>query len=510
MSTAARAHDGTNRWGVSELVDLEAQLFADREQPESELLARDERIVLAADDLSRPSVLAAWVHAIRRRSKAKLPGRALERAYRQATGILVLISFLLGWGSVSAVLQFTGAQPVNVLVVLGVFVVGQLLAVMVTIVAFAFASSAPALFESRPVVVLIRAGVAWLWHRGRRRIPDGDAADVLNWMRRRRPLYTRVERHLVFGSLQRAAVSFNLGVLTAFLIAVTFTDLAFGWSTTLRIGSHELYRACSLLAAPWASWWEEAAVSMELVRATQYSRLEGAYLNQSLASQPADPFIYGQWWRFLVMSIFTYGLLPRVILLVGDAWSSRRAFRALPPSTPEVERLLIRLTGQSVKRRHRDDPADMSRLGEGYAPVRQAPQRFDQPNALCTRWRDADFAASVLDRFLLERYGLHIEGELGNAGGHNYQDDESFLSRVATSESPVFVVAEPWATPDRAFRRFVAQLRAAAGDERAVIVVLTESEGTDGRAIWSGYLSEMADPHLALDRTAMSNAEGPS
>jgi len=84
------------------------------------------------------------------------------------------------------------------------------------------------------------------------------------------------------------------------------------------------------------------------------------------------------------------------------------------------------------------------------------------------------------------------------------------LSRVATSESPVFVVAEPWATPDRAFRRFVAQLRAAAGDERAVIVVLTESEGTDGRAIWSGYLSEMADPHLALDRTAMSNAEGPS
>ncbi|MGB5313321.1 MAG: hypothetical protein WBN38_14730, partial [Polyangiales bacterium] len=84
---------------MSELVDLEAQLFADREQPESELLARDERIVLESDDLSRSAVLAAWVHAIRRTSKAKLPGRALERAYRQATGLLIVFSFLLGWGS---------------------------------------------------------------------------------------------------------------------------------------------------------------------------------------------------------------------------------------------------------------------------------------------------------------------------------------------------------------------------------------------------------------------------
>lgn len=492
---------------MSELVDLEAQLFADREQPEPELLARDEGIVHGSEDLSRHAVLAAWVHAMRRTSKDTLPGRSLARAYRQATSLLVLVSFLFGSGSASAVLRFTGAQPVNVLVVLGLFVVGQLLAVAVTIAAFTLASSAPALFEHRPVVVLIRAGIAWLWQRGRKRVSEGAAADALNWMRKRRPLYARIERHLVFGSLQRAAISFNLGVLVAFLTTVTFTDLAFGWSTTLRIGAHELHRACSLLAAPWGSWWEEATVSMDLVRATQYSRLEGAYVHPPVAHQLADPFVYGQWWRFLVISIVVYGLVPRVVLLAGDAWKVRRAFRMLPPATPEVQRLLLRLTGQSVRRRYRDDPADMSRLGEGHAPVRQAPRHFDQPNGLCTRWRDADFAASVLEAFLRERYGLGIEGELGNAGSHDYEDDESFLARVAESDSPVFVIAEPWANPDRAFRRFVAQLRAAAGDERAVIVVLTESDGGDGGAIWAGYLSEMVDPHLALDRTAMSDAE---
>ncbi|MGB5809620.1 MAG: DUF2868 domain-containing protein, partial [Polyangiales bacterium] len=241
---------------MSELVDLEAQMFADRDQMDSDLRARDEGVVPPSTHVSRPAILAAWVHATRATREAPLPGRAFERAYRQATGLLVLISFLVGWGSASAVLRFTGAQPVNILVVLGLFVVGQLLAVIVTIVAFAVAAWVPAVFENRPVVVLVRAGVAWLWSRGRRHLTEGEGADAIQWMRRRRPLYARAERHLVFGSLQRAAIGFNLGVLVAFLITVTFTDLAFGWSTTLRIGVDELYRACSLLAAPWAPWWE--------------------------------------------------------------------------------------------------------------------------------------------------------------------------------------------------------------------------------------------------------------
>ncbi|MGB5810872.1 MAG: DUF2868 domain-containing protein, partial [Polyangiales bacterium] len=350
------------------------------------------------------------------------------------------------------------------------------------------------------------AGVAWLWGRGRRHLTEGEGADAIQWMRRRRPLYVRAERDLVFGSLQRAAIGFNLGVLVAFLVTVTFTDLAFGWSTTRRLGVDELYRACSLLAAPWAPWWEEATVSRELVHLTQYSRLEGAYLQRAIAGQSPDPFVYGQWWRFLVVSIVAYGLVPRVLLLAVGVWWARRTFLALPPRTPEVERLLVRLTGQSVLRRHRDDPGNVLALGEGYAAVRQAPRHFDQPNALCTRWRDADVAPPHLEAFLLQRYGIGIEGEVGNAGGHDYQADEKFLSRVSDTESPVFVIAEPWATPDRALRRFVAQLRETAGAERAVIVVLTESDQTDGLAIWSGYLSEMADPHLALDRTPMNES----
>lgn len=503
MLVSAGGHDGTERWGVSELIDLEAQLFLDRARTEQELLRRDVAIGRGATGRGQTALLATWVEAIRREHKPALPGRALERAYRQGNGLLILASFVIGLGSASAMLRFSGEHPINVLVVLGIFVLGQLLAVVLTIVAFALASRNPAVFENRPLTVLVRSGVAWLWRRGRERFSERDFREALNWMRGRRPLYARVERLLVFGSLQRAAVAFNLGVLVAFMIFVTFTDLAFGWSTTLRVGAEELYRTCKSLAAPWAAWLEEATVSMELVRGTQYSRLEGGYL-EHVGGGAVDLSIYGDWWRFLVASIVAYGLAPRVVLLAGGGWLVRSALKEVPPRTPEVERLLVRLSGEAIQVRHRDDPGNVSPLGRGYDPVQRPPRRFEERHGLCTRWRDADFDGRALEMFLLERYGLEIEGEIGSAGGHDYESDQRFLARVARSDSPVFVVAEPWEAPDRAFQRFVTQLRGSVGNDRAVIVILTECDASESFAIWAGYLAEMADPYLALDPTAMT------
>jgi hypothetical protein len=506
MSPPGRGQQRTETWGVSEVVDLEAQIFADRSRSERALLERDAKI---AHDLQRcphspSSVLATWVRAIREKSKANLPGQAIEHAYRQANGLLVLVLFLAGLGSASAVLRFSGEHPINVLVVLGVFVFGQMLALTITVAGFAVAAWVPALFENRPIVVLVRAGVTWLWRRGRQRLSfAGERAEAFDWMRGRWSLYGRVERHLLFCSLQRSAVAFNLGILLAFVVAVTFTDLAFGWSTTLRVGAEELHRVCRILAAPWASWLPDATISEELVRATQYSRLEGQYVEAVAAGHRLNPVEYGQWWRFLVASIVTYGLLPRLVLVACGRWMLRRALEQLPPSTPEVQQLLFRLSGSAVRSRHSADPGNVARLGEGYDPIREPPRQFEHSHGLCTRWRDADFELPALESLLRERYGMRIEGELGSAGGHDYQGDEEFLARVEESDAPIFVVAEPWGYPDRSFQRFVSQLRASAGDDRIVNVVLTESRNSDDRAIWVGYLSEMADPFLTLDREPM-------
>lgn len=503
MASSSRVPPSQDRWGLAALVDLEAQLFADRARPELELAARDTPIgrALRVEHKSRNSLLAGWVSAMRDGADAPLPGRFVRMAWVQAKWVLAVVLFVVGMGAAAAVLQFTGDHPINVLVVLGVFVFAQLAALMLTVLFFAVAAWAPGLFESLPLVVLARAAVVSLWRRVVRR-PEGGTHEKIGWVRGRRSLYTKVERNLLFVLLQQGAVAFNLGVLSSFLIAVTFSDLAFGWGTTLSIGAEQLHQACAALSVPWASWLEGATVSPELVRATQYSRLEGDYVT---AAEGASRTLsmYGQWWRFLVVSIITYGLLPRLVLLVHSNGMLRRTLDRMPPKTPEVERLLMRLSAPLVHSSHEEDPGDTSRLGEGFDAVGRPPSRFEQSAAVCARWRDAVFDDAMLGAFLQQHYGLGVEGEVGSAGGHDYEADRAFLTRLESNDLPVFVVAEPWGAPDRSFQRFIAEVRARGGERRHLNVVLTEGGSADDAAVWRGYLSEMADPYLALERTRM-------
>ena len=506
MVASPRVSPSDSKWGLAELIDLEAQLHADQTLADSEIAARDAKIAsgLRAKDSLRGSVLAGWVSAIRAQSSGSLPGKRVEAAWAQVKWVLSLALFMVGAGTAAAVLRFTGDHPINVLVVLGVFVLSQVAALLLTLLFFAVAAWAPGLFESLPLVVLARGALRSVWKRVATRLDDR-TGEGLGWIRGRRSLYAGIERPLLFSLLQQGAVALNLGVLSSFLVAVTFSDLAFGWGTTLRIGADQLYGLCAALSAPWASWLADATVSMELVRATQYSRFEGDYVQAAEGAGHALA-MYGHWWRFLVASIVTYGLLPRLVLLGFGQWLVTRTMARLPPETPEVKRLWMRLTAPPVHADHGADPGSTSPLGEGFDAIGRPPERFDERAALCARWRDAVFEDAALAAFLQRRYGLGVEAPIGSAGGHDYDADEAFLARVEASDLPVFLVAEPWGAPDRALQRFVAEVRARVGEARHVNVVLTEGGSPDHLAIWAGYLAEMADPFLALERAPMASA----
>lgn len=498
-------------WGLAELVDFEALLFADRELSEQALTDRDSKIGAPLTDAgpSRRRLLSAWLASMRNRAGQRLPGSGVEEAYRHATWMICVALFIVGMGSAAAVLRFTGEHPINVLVVLGLFVFAQIVAVVLTVVLFAVAARAPALFEGLPLAVFIRGSVSWLGRRSAKRLVSGtERGAVVGWMRGRRSLYAGAERRLVFAVLQRGAIAFNLGVLASFIVTVIFSDLAFGWGTTLNLGAERLHRICSLLAAPWAAWLDRATVSLSLVEATQYSRYTGAYIDAAGARGAAA--FGGRWWPFLAMSITVYGLVPRLLLWITGEVLVRRALDELPSNTPEVQRLIARLSHPGVRRPHPLDPGVTVPLGEGYDAVREPTAPYDGDDALCTRWRDADVDALELDTALLERYGLHVEGELGSSGGHDYDADLEFLGRAAGSSLPVFVVVEPWSHPDRAFQRLVEGLRERVGPQRAINVVFMGDANPADLAIWTGYLSEMADPYLGLDRVALLHSEAVS
>jgi hypothetical protein len=314
---------------------------------------------------------------------------------------------------------------------------------------------------------------------------------------------------MVVRALQVVAIGFNVGALANLLFTVSVSDVAFSWATTLSWTPSGLANVLAQASAPWAWAWPAASPDPGLLEATQYSRLDAAFADAQVGTRGGSGA--GRWWPFLTMSVLVYALLPRLLLLLTSQVALRRALAAVSLNTPEIERLERRLRAPLVQRSRPSDAADTRPLGEGATPIPAPAALAGSVRALCVRWRDARFRVGDLDALLRDTFDSQRDGPMGSAGGYDFADDEALLARVqeleADGTTSVFVVAEPWASPDRAFKRFVGALRESAGATRHINVLLTTGGEDSDRALWAGYLAELGDPYLALDPDAAVTSE---
>ncbi len=510
MASSVPDSPSGQRLGLADLIDLEVQLLDDEERPESELAARDARIAKSIGGTERPrrALIAAWLHHVRS-GDTPSPGRALARAYRRASMLISAAMFLVGAIVAVGIFNFTGGHPINVLIVLGVFVFLQLLSLAISLLALGVATASPGFFEGLPLVLFMKQLAARSWRKASERSVDPETRAAVGRMLSRRSLYRRVERHLLFRHVQVAAAWFNLGALAVLLIEVTVTDLAFGWSTTLQLGTERFFQLCERLSMAWSSWLPEAAPSFDLVRATQYFRLEGAYVGATEGARIADPSLTGQWWPFLAACLVTYGLLPRAALAVWSTLMVSLSLRTVPLDTPDITRLVARLAAPELRWSHGEDPGNVTPLGAGLDPV-SATLRSTPDSAVGVLWREAEIEQSMVADFSRRRYRASLRTPLGAAGGHDFAEDERFVASLgATDESLVLIVSEPWTVPDAALRRFIEEIRAR-GRSRPIVVALTEGGTEEDAAIWAGYLAELRDPYLYFEREARVTTEAAS
>lgn len=151
------------------------------------------------------------------------------------------------------------------------------------------------------------------------------------------------ERLAMLGTLQQLWLLAGFGILLGYLTLLLFTDLAFGWSSTLIDQPQRVVQLSQTLAAPWQWFWPTAVPSVELVEATRYARINPQAGNLQWA---------GGWWQFLLASLLVYNLLPRVLLALVIAlklrWGGKRVVLVRSPSiitepsaeVPAVEDLL--------------------------------------------------------------------------------------------------------------------------------------------------------------------------
>ncbi|MBX3464934.1 MAG: DUF2868 domain-containing protein [Planctomycetes bacterium] len=488
---------------LARLVDLEVQLQRDdralAEGRANELEARDAAIggallaqggrLDAATAMGRQQLAAAWLDALGE-TGPRLGHRATH-ALRVAAWLLGLAAGLVGIGAARATLAYDGQQPVNVFGFLAVLIGLQ----MVLLAAM--------------VVALLRGGdsvaarlVAW----AARRWPGGHAALGAGQIAGRLQLHAAAERWHLFALNQRAAIAFNLGALATCLYLVVFTDLAFGWSTTLELGAEQMHRLCGSIAAPWRQAWPDAVPSLELVRDSQWTRMPGRFTTG--AALPTAVQQSGRWWSFLVAALLVWGLLPRLLAWAFAAHRARRTLANLPLDDRRCAALFARLLPPAAAW---SGPAPeaiglpaAARLGNDRA--RPVPAVAHVATWLLCWGRLQPRQDAVRD-LVARSTGTDPVG-VGAVGGSALADDAAAVARLAAAQvQRVLLVLSAGTQPTKDVLELLATLRQRLGPRAHLgVALLADANGqlapADAAELrpWQARLDRLGDANLGVER----------
>ncbi len=442
------------------------------------------------------AILRAWL--------AEAPSETLRARIARVRRALSLAGWLwggvglfLGWSAAAALLRFeVHAGRINIVLCLGLLVLVPVALGLIGLAVF--------LWSNRSTANAGRGGErasgglrGWLFGRGTRALlPASLRADLevlLGQLATLDRLAARTRRAMLFDWSQRAACGFATGALLASLVLVVFTDLAFGWSTTLDVDAATIHGLVSAWAAPWAALWPEAAPSFDLVETTRHFRVASTEPHVHFI----DPIRYGGWWPFLIMSIAVYGLLPRMLLL---AWAHRRtgleSARAIA-RMPGVERLIERLTTPLVE----------SQAIEAEGAVGQAAS-IGVPVVALEEWRRTGgagellaiaWAESIEDDALIDRVGGDARAvRVRDAGGRrSLADDAQRIAEAREGAEAVVLCVRAYEPPVLEVLDFLQDLRSAIGETGALAVWLLGGDG-GARETWSRKLVGLADPGLVV------------
>jgi hypothetical protein len=512
------------------LLDYELELAADAGAPPAALAARDAvhgteiaeamglgaaaaRARGATDSAFRREVIARYVD--RRRAAGGGAGARFLRALDLATAILVFLGFLLGLASARAALAYDGHAPVNLFWFLALLV-GVQVAMLVLLVTLICRHARPGTAPGPSLLTraLLRLAAAPPFARRLRR-PAQRLEEAQALLAARGGLYASALRWSLFARVQRMGVAFNIGVLAATLALLTFTDLAFAWSSTFGLRATVVQRILAVLAGP-AGWiWPGLPPDLATVEAVQWTRLGGGRFVSGIqlgeAARLAERF-----GPFLLASVVSYGFLPRLLAALFGAWRLRRALATLPFDDLQSQRLLERLWPRAFERTREGAPEP--------APVRPARSAArPAPPALLSRPPGRSESAAPGPALVLwgalgaerEALGARCWWDSGErvalvaaAGTAGPESDAQAAELVAARGSTrILVLVEEGVPPTREILRLLQTLRAARPAPVPIEVGIVGSaperelcvEGDD-HEVWAVGVGMLRDPHAGVVR----------
>ena len=479
---------------LGRLIEMVVQLRADEAAEPAEVRQRDARIAeTLPHDADRAAMLDAWLEAVRTRDADAHRGRRPDSVMRGVSMSVSVVGGLLGAIAAGVVFAYTGNHPINVVTVLAVFVGVQLVALLLTVIGLtpAMARRVPGWSAVQELASVVSPGrlaglFAMAMPRGTRRRVELLLDESASYG----GVLAPVQRAALLAFAQGFGLAFNVAAIAFAVALVVSRDLAFGWSTTLAIEPATAQRIVAGMAWPWGWAWPAAVPSLELIEATRYFRVEGV-------REGVAPESLGRWWPFVVMSMASYGVMPRLI-----AWATARRLlaktaRQTIDRLPGVSLVVIRL-----ERRGKMGRAGVAAPGSDAEVVETRPLAGgDAGSPMVVAWAGAPCPESEAC-------------PLAAGGGRDITGDRDAIAAVRSQppDRPVMIVTKAWEPPLAELFDFADELRRtgeADGKSRRPIWLLPVGVDADGVAreaddaawqVWRRTVSGKRDAGLRLLR----------
>jgi len=396
-----------------ELYRLAEQLERDRSVPVAEARQRDHAIAArcpAGDDVA---TLRCWLANLPRAGAAGDQVSASPWLSEASVAALArLLALILGFSGMAGFLLGSGRGLVNVFMFMLLFVIVQALLCLVgslVLLRTVAGGPTPVVLPINPARLLVA-----------RVLPDR------RYLREAQALLRLV--FLRYG--QELGALFTLGALAACFAVLALSDFTFVWGSTFNLSDSLVEDMTAWIAAPWSSWLPAATVDGNLIFASRYHPAVTTL-------GPADVAAMRGWWPFLVMSMVTYALAPRLLLWLLSWYFYRRRMRAAFLSQPGCERVLARMRSPVVSTRGEDRVTGSAEpAGEGSPPDRRL---------LLLNWANA---LSPEDAGRFEAFASVPDGNIVNAGlGSQPEELERLAPRFAAPVEHLYVAVKSWEPP---------------------------------------------------------------
>jgi len=414
-----------NKFSIKSYLDL-SQLIGEYQGSHEEnrvFALKNERL------LENPKkLLLLWTEKNIFRVRERLESKDFTDYFSSLSNLLAFVFLLIGFFTGLGLLSYSGNSPVNIIYFIFIAMVIPLVSMLFSL--FSMLSKGDLLNFFTLFIPLTWIEKIFTF------LPSSKKLDTLNEI-----FSEDLKKWMFIYRLQLFSILFSIGLLFGLLFMVATQDIAFSWSTTLKITPIAFQEILELFAKPWTIFYPNAIPSVDLVELSQYYRL-GEHLNPEMVKN-ADKL--GAWWQFLFMITVFYAIFLRLLL----------AFLSLYFYRKQLDKDFFSIKGVDLLLREFQTPYVSTE-----APKVEKHLEIKEENNTQTKETTRRAYSHIVgwnfssDEIRLVNDSKEIQGlEVNTAGGsHSYYDDQKLTENLRRT---ILLYVKSWEPPTMDFIDFL-------------------------------------------------------